>query len=63
MNFLNKKIGVLGGGQLGRMLQEKALQYGVNLYFLDPDKECPCSIFSEYYNRNRACKYSGTGIP
>lgn len=57
MNFLNKKIGVLGGGQLGRMLQEKALQYGVNLYFLDPDKECPCSIFSEYYSQGSFKNY------
>jgi 5-(carboxyamino)imidazole ribonucleotide synthase len=57
MNFLNKKIGVLGGGQLGRMLQEKALQYGVNLYFLDPDKECPCSIFSEYYTQGSFKNY------
>jgi 5-(carboxyamino)imidazole ribonucleotide synthase len=57
MNFLNKKIGVLGGGQLGRMLQEKALQYGVNLYFLDPDKECPCSIFSKYYTQGSFKNY------
>jgi 5-(carboxyamino)imidazole ribonucleotide synthase len=57
MNFLNKKIGILGGGQLGRMLQEKALQYGVNLYFLDPDKECPCSIFSEYYTQGSFKNY------
>ena len=57
MNFLNKKIGVLGGGQLGRMLQEKALQYGVNLYFLDPDKECPCSIFAEYYTQGSFKNY------
>lgn len=57
MNFLNKKIGVLGGGQLGRMLQEKALQYGVNLYFLDPDKECPCSIFAQYYTQGSFKNY------
>jgi 5-(carboxyamino)imidazole ribonucleotide synthase len=57
MNFLNKKIGVLGGGQLGRMLQEKALEYGVNLFFLDPDKDCPCSIFSQYYTQGSYKKY------
>jgi phosphoribosylaminoimidazole carboxylase (NCAIR synthetase) len=28
---LNKKIGILGGGQLGRMLQEVALRYGVDI--------------------------------
>ncbi len=57
MNFLNKKIGVLGGGQLGRMLQEKALQYGVNLYFLDPDKNCPCSIFTRNFTEGSYKNY------
>ena len=57
MNFLNKKIGVLGGGQLGRMLQEKALQYGVNLYFLDPDKNCPCSIFAKNFTEGSYKNY------
>ena len=42
---LGKKIGVLGGGQLGRMLQEAALPYGVDLHFLDNDIKAPCSIF------------------
>jgi 5-(carboxyamino)imidazole ribonucleotide synthase len=42
---LGKKIGVLGGGQLGRMLQEAALPYGVDLYFLDNDIKAPCSLF------------------
>jgi 5-(carboxyamino)imidazole ribonucleotide synthase len=46
---LNKKIGVLGGGQLGRMLQEAALPYGVNLFFLDSDLKAPCSIFKDNY--------------
>jgi|694.fasta_scaffold05141_3 5-(carboxyamino)imidazole ribonucleotide synthase len=41
------KIGILGGGQLGRMLQEKALEWGLQLYFLDPDKHCSCSIFKD----------------
>ncbi|MCU0327788.1 MAG: 5-(carboxyamino)imidazole ribonucleotide synthase [Chitinophagales bacterium] len=47
MNY--PKIGVLGGGQLGRMLQEKALAYGLDLYFLDPDINCPCRIFSQNF--------------
>lgn len=46
---LNKKIGVLGGGQLGRMLQEVALTYGVDLYFLDNDIKAPCSIFNKNF--------------
>lgn len=51
LNFNKKKIGVLGGGQLGRMLQEVALQYGVNLYFMDEDTMCPCSIFKDFFTK------------
>lgn len=46
---LHKKIGVLGGGQLGRMLQEIALTYGVDLFFLDNDIKAPCSIFKDNF--------------
>lgn len=48
-NDLGRKIGVLGGGQLGRMLQEAALPYGVDLFFLDNDIKAPCSIFKENF--------------
>lgn len=34
-------VGVLGGGQLGRMLQEPASRLGVELVFLDPDTASP----------------------
>lgn len=51
MNVNNPKIGVLGGGQLGRMLQEKALEYGVNLYFLDGDPKAPCSVFANNFKQ------------
>lgn len=46
---LHRKIGVLGGGQLGRMLQEIALTYGVDLYFLDNDIKAPCSVFKNNF--------------
>ncbi len=36
------KIGVLGGGQLGRMFIQAALNYPVEIYVLDPDTSCPC---------------------
>lgn len=46
---LHKRIGVLGGGQLGRMLQEIALTYGIDLYFIDNDIKAPCSIFKNNF--------------
>ena len=45
----DKKIGVLGGGQLGRMLQQKALSLGLDLAFIDPDKNAPCKDVSSRF--------------
>ena len=42
----NIKIGVLGGGQLGRMLQQKALCLGLDIAFIDPDENAPCKEIS-----------------
>ncbi|WCT10805.1 5-(carboxyamino)imidazole ribonucleotide synthase [Mucilaginibacter jinjuensis] len=36
------KLGILGGGQLGRMLIQQALNYNVTVKVLDPDREAPC---------------------
>jgi len=36
------KLGILGGGQLGRMLIQQAINYNVTVKVLDPDRETPC---------------------
>ena len=36
------KLGILGGGQLGRMLIQQAINYNVTVKILDPDPEAPC---------------------
>lgn len=36
------KLGVLGGGQLGRMLIQEAINFNVNVAILDPDTNAPC---------------------
>ena len=36
-------LGVVGGGQLGRMLGEAASPLGVELVVLDPTPDCPAS--------------------
>ena len=38
----NLKLGILGGGQLGRMLIQQAINYNVTIKVLDPDREAPC---------------------
>ena len=45
------KIGVVGGGQLGRMLQQKAYSYGLDLAFVDPDQFAPSSTLSSWFYR------------
>lgn len=44
-----KKIGILGGGQLGRMMIQSALNYDVELHILDPDPGAPCRTFCQYF--------------
>jgi len=36
------KLGVLGGGQLGRMLIQAATDLNIDIYCLDPDPAAPC---------------------
>jgi 5-(carboxyamino)imidazole ribonucleotide synthase len=38
-----KSIGILGGGQLGKMFLQKALDFNLEFYVLDPDPNCSCS--------------------
>lgn len=39
-------MGVLGGGQLGRMLCQAASQMGIKVMVLDPLENCPASMLS-----------------
>ncbi|WP_129715704.1 5-(carboxyamino)imidazole ribonucleotide synthase [Pedobacter sp. SYP-B3415] len=36
------KLGILGGGQLGRMLIQEAINYNLVTHVLDPDHDAPC---------------------
>lgn len=45
-NLHQKKIGVLGGGQLGRMLSLAANNLGFHLHFLDREKDFPAGLVS-----------------
>lgn len=37
------RIGVLGGGQLGRMMIQSAIDYNLDIHMMDPDTNAPCS--------------------
>lgn len=42
------KIGILGGGQLGRMFIQEALKYDDEFYVLDPSADCSCAYISRF---------------
>ncbi|WP_020528765.1 5-(carboxyamino)imidazole ribonucleotide synthase [Flexithrix dorotheae] len=48
--MINKKIGILGGGQLGRMFIQSAIDYGINVNILDPDPNAPCKSIAENFH-------------
>ena len=42
-------VGVLGGGQLGRMLCQAASQMAIKVMVLDPLENCPASALSYHH--------------
>ncbi|XP_057536792.1 phosphoribosylaminoimidazole carboxylase, chloroplastic-like isoform X2 [Amaranthus tricolor] len=44
-----KIVGVLGGGQLGRMLCQAASEMAIKVAILDPSENCPASSLSHYH--------------
>jgi 5-(carboxyamino)imidazole ribonucleotide synthase len=46
----NFKLGVLGGGQLGRMLIQSGIDFNIQFSILDPDKNAPCSSIAEFHH-------------
>lgn len=45
----NFKIGILGGGQLGRMLIQSGIDYNLTFSVLDPDESAPCKNLSDFH--------------
>ena len=40
------ELGILGGGQLGKMLIEAASDWNIQCHVLDPDPNCPCALLA-----------------
>ena len=40
---LKKKLGILGGGQLGKMLINVTRKWSIQTFTLDPNPDCPAS--------------------
>ncbi len=45
----NLKVGILGGGQLGRMLIQSGIDFNIPFAVLDPDPAAPCSKLAEFH--------------
>jgi 5-(carboxyamino)imidazole ribonucleotide synthase len=45
----NQILGVLGGGQLGRMLIQSAINYNQDIHILDPDPNAPCKDIAQQF--------------
>lgn len=45
------KIGILGGGQLGRMLLQAAANYPVETFVLENDDECPAAHLCHHFTK------------
>ena len=44
-------VGIIGGGQLGKMMAQSAQKMGYRVIVLDPDAECPCQhVAHEFIN-------------
>lgn len=45
----NFKLGILGGGQLGRMLIQSGIDFNIPFSVLDPDPHAPCASLAEFH--------------
>ena len=45
------KAGILGGGQLGRMLLQAAINYPVETYILENDTQCPAAHLCQHFTK------------
>src|SRR5882672_10894939 len=45
------KVGILGGGQLGRMLLQAAANYPVETFVMENDENCPAAHLSHHFTK------------
>jgi 5-(carboxyamino)imidazole ribonucleotide synthase len=51
------KLGILGGGQLGRMFIQEALNFNLNISILDPDQDAPCKHIANEFTVGNLMDY------
>lgn len=55
--FKDFTIGVLGGGQLGRMMIQEAMNYNLHIEVLDPDENAPCKDVAHKFTQGILTDY------
>src|SRR5690606_14760997 len=55
------KIGILGGGQLGYMFLQNALQYPAEIHILDPSENAPCARHAHHFVQDDFADYQTVG--
>ncbi len=52
-NYQQKTLGILGGGQLGRMVIQSAINYNIDIHILDPDQHAPCRNIAHAFTQGK----------
>lgn len=52
-NYQQKTLGILGGGQLGRMVIQSAINYNIDIHILDPDANAPCRHIAHQFTQGK----------
>lgn len=52
-----KKVGILGGGQLGRMLLQAAVNYPVETFLMENDPECPSAHLCHHFTKGNISNF------
>jgi len=55
--MLSSRIGILGGGQLGLMLLQAAVDWNLDIHVLDPDAEAPCRKIAPQFTQGSLQDY------
>ena len=58
MNYQIPILGILGGGQLGRMFIQEAINLNVPIHILDPDPEAPCRHLATHFSCGSLLDYN-----
>lgn len=57
-NLSQLQLGILGGGQLGRMFIQEALNYNINTHILDADASAPASVLASSHTLGNLNDYT-----